>query len=170
MKNQREILTQERLKKLLDYDPATGIFTRKVILKKGCVGDVAGHLHQQGYIRICVDGKHYKAHRLAWLYVHGVWPKAGVDHNDHIKHHNQINNLCETNHTDNARNAKRSVLNKSGVTGVHWHKRDERWISSIRVNGVSIFLGGYKEKSRAIKRRQFANVLYGFHENHGAEL
>jgi len=166
MKNQREILTQKKLKELLTYNPDTGIFTRKIILKKGCVGEVAGYLHKTGYIRICVDGVHYKAHRIAWFYMYGVWPR-NLDHEDQNKSNNRINNLLEKTHKENAKNAKLSTANKSGVTGVRWHKRDKLWAAEIRVNGVSIYLGGYKEKERAIKRRQFANVLYGFHENHG---
>ena len=168
MNNQKEILTQEKLKELLDYNPDTGIFIRKVIIKKGNIGDISGHLHKSGYIVICVNGKHYRAHRLAWFYVYGIWPKK-LDHGDQNKSNNKINNLRETTHKENAKNMKRSAANKSGITGVRWHKRDKLWAAEIRVNGRSIYLGGYREKDRAIERRQLANVLYGFHENHGGK-
>ena len=84
-------LTAERLREVLDYDPDTGVFTRKVRTASSVkVGDVAGSLNGKGYIRIRVDGRLYFAHRLAWLYVHGEWPVDQVDHINGIKNDNRI--------------------------------------------------------------------------------
>jgi hypothetical protein len=68
------ILTQERLKEVLNYDPETGIFTRAVKRHKYPAGEKAGTVEFNGYIVIRISGKTYKAHRLAWLYVYGEWP------------------------------------------------------------------------------------------------
>ncbi|WP_316394941.1 HNH endonuclease [Bradyrhizobium sp. 33ap4] len=65
------ILTVERLRAVLDYDPISGIFT-------DAGGKVAGHIDPQGYREIMVDGRHYLAHRLAWLFMKGEWPPRGV--------------------------------------------------------------------------------------------
>ena len=66
------MIDHSRLLELLDYDTITGVFTRKITLShKNKIGDVAGNLNR-GYIELSVEGKVYRAHRLAWFYVHGV--------------------------------------------------------------------------------------------------
>lgn len=78
-------LTQHRLKELLHYEPETGVFTWKVDSRDGGrghrSGDTAGTL-AQGYTVIRVGKVVYKAHRLAWLYVHGSFPEHEIDHVD----------------------------------------------------------------------------------------
>jgi len=164
MKNQRVIY--EALFSVLDYDRETGLFTWLTTTKNCKKGDVAGAKNDQGYIVISVDDVKYRAHRLAWFYVYGVWPE-NIDHIDHIRANNKFNNLRNVTHQENHKNASLSKNNKSGFNGVSWCNRDELWIAGIRINGNRINLGGYKNKDRAIKRREFANILYGFHENHG---
>ena len=75
------MITQKELLENLVYDKDTGVFTRKISLNtKIRVGDVAGGKDVKGYVCIRVMGKTYKAHRLAWLYVHGKWPENEIDH------------------------------------------------------------------------------------------
>ena len=58
-----KMITQEELKKLLYYNPKTGIFTRLVSVgRKVKAGQVAGGL-DNGYIKIGIDGKRYFAHQ-----------------------------------------------------------------------------------------------------------
>ena len=84
------------MKDLLNYDPDTGDFTWKVSTSNRVrVGQVAGTLRHDGYIRIKVNGKLYLAHRLAWFFVYGVWPVEFLDHIDQDKSNNRINNLRE---------------------------------------------------------------------------
>lgn len=72
-----EILTAARLREVLNYEPETGAFTRLVpaLMPNGSVripvGAVAGGINGDGYVVIKVCGKEHRAHRLAWLYVHG---------------------------------------------------------------------------------------------------
>ena len=79
------MITQARLKELLTYDPETGYFTRNVNVKGANAGERAGTITAKGYIAIGIDRKHYLAHRLAFLYMTGEWPKELVDHKDTIK-------------------------------------------------------------------------------------
>ena len=163
------MLTQERLKELLSYDPETGVFVWNV--KRSNIisaGSVAGNINDCGYQNIMIDYKRYKAHRLAWLYMTGEWPKLQIDHIDHDRSHNAWCNLRDVTSLNNARNQKIYKVNKSGCTGVLWHKKDKRWQASIRVEGKLKHLGNYKDKDKAIEARLLAQKEYNFHANHGA--
>jgi len=162
------MITQQRLKELLHYCPETGLFTWRVDRnKKTRAGDSAGTIRPDGYIQISIDYKLYRAHRLAWLYVHGRWP---VDQLDHINHHradNRIANLREATNSDNKKNQSLHSNNTSGVCGVLWHSRDKRWVAQVRVDNHNIHLGNFTDKDDAIAARRQADITYGFHANHG---
>lgn len=98
-------MTPERVRELLVYDYQTGMFTWRVTRGEFIAGAVAGSLKREGYWRIGLDGKQYAAHRLAWAYVYGVWPKHGLDHRDRDKTNNRIDNLREATNAQNAQNA-----------------------------------------------------------------
>jgi hypothetical protein len=94
MSNRAPDLTAEYLRQLLSYDPDTGLFRWRVQLGfRGKVGAVAGTTHSKGYRQIRIDGRIYRAHRLAWLYIHGEWPSGGLDHIDGNPANNAIANL-----------------------------------------------------------------------------
>lgn len=76
-------MTWGRLRSLLDYEPATGLFRWRAHRRNGVKpGDVARRKHSNGYITIRVDGCDYLAHRLAWFWVMGEWPAVTIDHRD----------------------------------------------------------------------------------------
>ena len=162
------MITQNKLKKALDYNPKTGVFTWKISPnRKIKIGSVAGCLDKSiGYIVIRVNKKNYLAHRLAWLYVHGVWPKEDIDHDDHNRTNNGIDNLKSSNKQKNAKNMSLRIDSKSLVTGVAWHKATSKWRAYIG----SLHLGVFTDKFEAICARMSANNKHGFHENHGRIL
>ena len=109
------MLTQERLKQLLYYDPVTGIFTwRKNHSSMARAGNIAGYVAKKEhtkYIYIRVDNKLYLAHRLAFLYQTGKFPAKQVDHIDQNRTNNSWNNLRPASHTDNQRNRSKNKNN-----------------------------------------------------------
>ena len=161
------MLTQERLKELLHYDPEAGLFTWLVSSGNGVkVGDIAGSF-SHGYIQIRVKGKLHQAHRLVWLYMSGVWPKDQIDHINHIRDDNRIVNLREATHRENGRNRSMKSNNKSGVTGVHRYEQRKKWVAQIKVDDKLIYLGCFTDKFEAVCARKSAENKFGFHPNHG---
>lgn len=160
----RESITQEELKSQLHYDKDTGIFTRLISTSsRSIVGDIAGSKNSTtGYIEIMVLKKSYQAHRLAWLYKHGYFPELHIDHKDRIRHHNWIDNLREASVQCNARNCNIRSTNTSGITGVYWHEKAQKWVSQIKVSGKQINLGQSKSKVNAARTRWNAEVKYEF--------
>jgi hypothetical protein len=158
-----KLLSQIELKKHLMYHPDTGEFTRLTSLSSSVkVGENAGGIGYEGYINIRVNGAKYRAHRLAWLYVHGSWPQMHIDHIDGIKSNNKILNLRECNRTQNMRNKGSSKNNNSGFKGVSWKKDANKWVAQARLNGKKIYLGYFDIPQEANAAYQaFAK------ENHG---
>jgi hypothetical protein len=97
-------LTQNRLQELLEYNPLTGVFTRRVNSGHAKAGAVAGTKHIDGYIMVGVGGDKYFAHRLAFLYMTGEWPISGVDHRNTIKSDNSWGNLRDCTQRENMNN------------------------------------------------------------------
>jgi hypothetical protein len=170
MKTGKE-LTQERLQYLLSYNPETGEFTWLVSRGRCRSGETAGYpARNRGdkvYIIIGIDGKLYLAHRLAWLYTFGAWPENQIDHLDQDSTNNRLINLRDVSHAENGKNQKMSNRNSTGVTGVHFHNKAQKWEARIRVNFKRIYLGLFELKDDAIVARKNAEVKYGFHPNHG---
>jgi hypothetical protein len=156
MRANQHTITQERLREVLDYDPDTGIFVWKVQLSsRGVVGTVAGcYCKRDGYIRISVDGYFCLAHRLAWFYVTGEWPKGQIDHKWGERSNNRIADIRDATHSQNQQNRHGPQRNNtSGYSGVGWQKRDKRWRARIKVNGKEIVVGYFLSKEEAVEAR-----------------
>lgn len=80
------MLTQAELKEILNYDPETGIFTwNKRITNRINKGHEAGSIHPDGRVKIGINGKAFRADRLAWLYMTGSVPHRSLIHkNDDV--------------------------------------------------------------------------------------
>jgi len=143
-----DVFIYKRLKDLLHYDPSTGIFTwLQSTNRKIKLGDIAGSLGPQGYIRIRFDGTYYQAHRLAFLYMTGRWPNEMIDHIDTVKHNNKWENLREATRQENGYNRSHQRDNKLGVKGVHIHQG--KYLAQICIDGHPRYLGSYKTLEEA---------------------
>jgi HNH endonuclease len=113
------MLTHERLLHLIDYDPQTGVFCWKNCYFKSWRGKKAGSINGEGYVHIKIDQRNYQAHRLAWFFVRGEWPRQEIDHVNALKADNRFSNLRESTHGENQQNVTRAQRNnRSGYLGV----------------------------------------------------
>lgn len=154
-------LTVERVRELLDYNPETGVFVWKPrqesafktkraysVFEAAFSGKEAGSADRGGYILIRVDGVLYKAHRLAWLYVTGSWPKFEIDHIDGSTSNNAWGNLRDVEATVNCQNKRRPQSNSSTkLLGAFKCIRYGRvkFLSRISVDGKNKHLGTFDD-------------------------
>lgn len=155
-------LTAERLREVLSYDPESGIFRWKKSRRNVNTGKVAGTPCSGGYISIGVDQKYYKAHRLAWLYVHGVWPAELIDHINGDTSNNRISNLREATFSQNLVNRGPNTKNKTGFKGVFHNKDTGRFIACAAVNKKQKTIGSYATAEEASAAyREFVTKWHG---------
>lgn len=142
-------LTQARLKSLLNYCHETGDFTWAVDHGKRIkAGQSAGCRTAEGRILIGIDGRLYRAHRLAFLWMTGHWPGPEVDHKDHDQTNNAWSNLRSGDRAFNQQNMIRPQRNnKTGFLGVT-HQAG-RWFAKIYAGGKKVSLGGYADPESA---------------------
>ncbi len=126
--------TQEQLRALLDYDPETGIFTRKR------TGKPSGCLNAYGYLHIGVGPYVYRAHRLAFIWMTGSCPDC-IDHIDGARANNAWRNLREATRAQN--NANRAVTPK-GYTLYRG-----KWQARISVDSRTKHLGLFDTEAEA---------------------
>lgn len=154
-------LTQDRLKELLTYDCDTGEFYWSTTPRKGVrAGKLAGNVTaDRNGVRIRIDRVEYKAHRLAWLYVHGGWPAGEIDHANGNPYDNRLINLRDASHTQNMGNAKRREDNSSGFKGVaRSAAKQERWRAHFRGE----YLGSFDTQEDA--HAAYAKAATGFYK------
>lgn len=129
--------------------------------KEALTSDVKGYRHGS------IFGSLYYAHRVIYAMATGEWPPDQIDHINGDPVDNRIQNLRAATQMENGRNQPMPCTNTSGVVGVHWHKAGGKWQASIRVGGKNIHLGMFDRIENAAQARKFAEIEYGFHENHG---
>jgi hypothetical protein len=158
-KNPETLVAVERLREVLSYDADTGIFRWRVTRGHVRAGLIAGTSTDR-YIIIGVDGRDYRAHRLAWLYVHGRWPAVALDHKNRNKHDNRLDNLREANKSLNSINTGLRSTNTSGYRGASFAKRENKWVAQITVNGQNMNLGYFATAQEAGAAYDEAALLY----------
>lgn len=130
-------LTAERVRELLNYDPETGVFTRRTrgrgIPLHGRAGSNAG----AGYLHMRVEGCTYMLHRLAWLHYYGEWPKHNIDHIDRDRSNNAIQNLRDVRQTINKQNCVYAPNGSTGERNIWYGERRGRmrYRVSIKAQG-----------------------------------
>lgn len=171
------------IRQRLDYDPDSGVLTWKdcgaeffesekayASFKSKFSGKAAGEVSPSGdYRRVFLFKKAHKAHRLAWAIYFGKWPEGVIDHINGDTLDNRIKNLRDCSRSVNSRNSRKYKSNKSGLTGVSWHKSSGKWVAQITINGKRKHLGLFCDKFSAHKAWLSAKNENNFTERHGVD-
>jgi len=141
--NLRKFTDVKRINELFIYDSSTGLVTRKIKRAQFNEGSIVGTNHISGYLAARVDGNIYLLHRLIWCIVYGEWPACYIDHIDGNRKNNSLSNLREANHYENTQNAKIRGDNTSGIKGVNFSSKLNKWIARVQTNTKRIHLGAF---------------------------
>ncbi|WP_423197864.1 hypothetical protein DFLDMN_001502 [Cupriavidus sp. H19C3] len=173
-------LTQEEVRRLLDYDKDTGIFRWRErptsefatpghakMWNTRFSGKQTGCIRKDGYVVIILNYQSYLAHRLAWMHANGPLNGLDIDHINGSPTDNRLANLRLVSAQENQRNLKMPVTNRSGVNGVSWSDRYGKWVAQISVGGRSRLIGRYRDMADAVNARKQAETEHGYHANHG---
>lgn len=144
------MITQLELKACLSYDRDTGIFFWTSPKKGRKPGAQVGSPNGNGYLRIGINGADYFAHRLAWLYCFGQWPKGVIDHINGNRTDNRLCNLRDVTQVENMLNVHMPRCdNTTGYRGVSLHKQSGRFSARLKAGGKYKHLGLFDSAANA---------------------
>lgn len=169
-------ITADYLRSRLTYDQSTGKFfwlprtdgrRGAEIFNSMFAGTEAGTISDQGYVIIEIDGRPMRAHRLAWLYVHGEWPNGHLDHRDRNRSNNKFQNLRPATRSQNQSNRALTKASTSKRKGVYWHAGARKWMAQIIAEGRTHYLGLFDDPDEASRAYQdAASRLFGEFASH----
>lgn len=169
----RDLPTIEYLRQRLRYEPETGkLYWRPFAAATSqwngkWAGREAGTRRPDGYRKVFVDGHQISAHRVIWAMHHGCWPSGEIDHINHERDNNRLENLRDVSRTENRRNHSRNRNNTSGVTGVAYYAKEGNWLAQMQVGYRNVLFRRFATFEEAVAARKAAEARYGFHANHG---
>lgn len=153
---------------VMEYNPETGIVTAKVRFSNRPAGMPIGSNTSYGYLATSLFGKKVQIHRLAWFLYYGEWPAMDIDHINGIKKDNRISNLRLATISQNQFNKPIQKNNSSGVKGVYWNKRDNKYIASVQHQGRKHTAGRFDDLESAKSAVEELRIkLAGEFCNHG---
>lgn len=138
-------LTASDLRERVSYDPAAGLMTWRKCSNARRIGSEIGTISPSGYRVAMIGRRLFQVHRLAWLYVHGVWPDGEIDHVNRKRADNRLCNLRVATRVQNI--ANRAAQNGREMKGITFTRG--RWQAQIRKNGRNIYLGLYDTAEEA---------------------
>lgn len=153
-------LTHKRLRELVTYDPETGLMRWRIARPRARPGDLIGTKSPEGYLRVEINGRCYRVHRLAWLYVYGDWPPHEIDHINGVRYDNRLANLRNASPSQNQANKGPTNRNTSGHKGVSWHSQTKKWNAYITIARKRKHLGLFRDKEQAVAAYRSAAALH----------
>jgi hypothetical protein len=159
--DKEKTIDQTVLKLLFNYDPETGILSRKVRTTNSIqVGNIAGTTPKHNLPnKVSVNNRLYKTHRVIWLWFYGELPEM-LDHIDHDKNNNRISNLRPASKVANSLNRKVNSHNTSGFKGVGWSNQMNKWFAKLKIAGRQKVIGFYTDRYDAACAYNYGAQLY----------
>jgi hypothetical protein len=171
---------QERLHTLLEYNEKNGNLIWKT--RSDCEfaspaaakrwntlyagKEACSTVSSAGYKIGKIDKTVYYAHRVIWKHVYGTDPDQ-VDHISGNKLDNSLVNLRSVSASTNSQNKKLSNRNQTGHLGIFWLENRQRYVAHIHVKNKPTLIGYFQHMDDAIKARKEAELIHGYHPNHG---
>lgn len=129
------------LPRIKEYSNGNNHITKEIILKSSNDG--------KGYLSIGLNknriAKTFRVHQLIAMAFLNHKPngkrKIVVDHINNIRNDNRVTNLQLITQRENT--SKDKKIGTSKYVGVHWCKRNKRFMSIIRINGKKKYLGSF---------------------------
>jgi len=153
--------TIEQVKFRVNYNPESGAFTWNHAPNHSQVrADSIGN-SSKGYKQISIDGMRVLAHRLAWFIHFGQWPSQQIDHINGDRSDNRIVNLRLADYRINAQNRHAAYKNnRTGLLGARWHKKQQKFVSAIRVGKRMVHLGTFDSAEDAQRAYHAAKQMH----------
>ncbi|WP_414611849.1 HNH endonuclease signature motif containing protein [Stenotrophomonas muris] len=151
-------ITAQDVRDKYDYNPDTGVFVFRAGKKAGMV---CGAVHPDGYLLIAVKNKCQRAHRMAWLYVHGEHPAGEIDHINGVRGDNRIANLRVTDRRGNMQNQHGPKKNsRCSSVGVSYRPKTGQYVARIQTVEGRLYLGCFRNELDASNAYQAAKKIY----------
>ncbi len=158
--NKRELPTLEYLNSILEYKD--GELFWKISKGGAKVGQQIGYINSKGYKIVRIDKVYYLQHRLIWKMLNEYDPIGHIDHINHNKLDNKIENLRDVSRSENQRNRALNKNNTSGQNNIY--KQKDKYRVRFKHNKISKYFNNLED---AISFRNEKYLELGFHENHG---
>lgn len=179
MAKAKPLPSQEELSELLDYNTYTGIvkwkertmsmYSRKRdldLFNERYANKIINTKDKQGYLIIVINYSTYRLHRVIYKLIYNKEPEL-IDHENQIKDDNRLDNLRASNNELNGKNSPKTSRNTSGVVGVSFNTKKNKWQASACLRKKLIFLGYFDSLEEAAKVRKEAEIDFGYSRNHG---
>ncbi len=117
------------------------------------IKDYYWYKNDQGYLLAYTRNKTIRMHKL---FVNGRY----IDHINGNVFDNRKSNLRPATKSQNGMNRGLQINNTVGVTGVYWHKKNNKWVAYITINRKNIYIGSFSILEDAVKARKEAEEKY----------
>lgn len=149
-----------RLHELFSYDPISGRVSRRISRPSVNAGSAVGTLNSFGALIVRVDYRIYYVHRIAWALHYNEQPPPIIDHINRIRSDNRIANLRAATAQQNRQNSGGQRSSTSKSKGAHWSSLENKWRSSIKIDGKSHHLGWFQTKEAAAAAYRTAELAH----------
>ena len=162
------MITQSKVQELFNYVDGELYWKVRPMYSHIDITKPAGSIDKyHGYRIIMISKKHYRAHRVVFMYHHNHLPKT-IDHINNDKTDNHIENLRPASDAQNSGNAKLCSRNRSGFKGVHFNTHKNKWRGGVCLNGNTTYTDNFSLIGDAVAAVKILRVrLHGEYANNG---